>query len=255
MNRASAYLKRAAPTLLSVAAGIGVIATTILSSKAAIKAEQILRDEERRKERKLSKWEVVKTIAPVYIPTVATGAVTIVCVFGANYMNKRQQIALTSAFTLTREQFRQYRDKVKDIYGKEAHRRIMDELSVEKAENAEIEAPGLVSSSSLDFHGEEESHIFCEAYSGRHFESTFSRVLQAEYHLNRNFVLGGCVSLNDFFKFLGLEETDYGGVLGWSMAAGYEWIDFDHRKVTLDGGTPCFTITVQFEPEEGFADW
>ena len=238
-----------------MAAGVGVVATAVLAAKAAVKAERVRAEAETKENRIFKKPEIVRTVAPVYIPTVVTGALTIACVFGASYLNKKQQIALTSVLTMTRDQFKQYRRKVKDIYGEAAHQRIMDELSVEKAMDAKIEAPGLASNSCLDFHEEEERHIFQECYSGRHFESTFSRVLQAEYHLNRNFALGGIVSLNDFFTFLGLEETEEGDVVGLSTACGYGWIDFDHRRITLDDGTPCFVIAVEFEPEEGYADW
>lgn len=255
MNKLAGYLKRAAPTILSVLTAGSVLATAVLSSKAALKAERLLAEAAEKKGEKLSKTETIRTAAPVYIPTVTVGVAAIALVFGANTLNKRQQIALAGAYTLARDRFVKYRDKVKDIYGEEVHRRIVDELAVEQCRETSIEAPGLASNSCLDFHGDEELYIFHDSFSDRNFESTFSRVLQAEYHLNRNFTLGGSVSLNDYFDFLGLARTDYGDVVGWSMATGYSWIDFHHRRMNLDDGTPCFVIEVQFEPEEGFADW
>ena len=49
---------------------------------------------------------------------------------------------------------------------------------------------------SLDFdeHDPDENRLFYDEYSRRYFESSVSRVLQAEYHLNRNFVMSGHLS-------------------------------------------------------------
>lgn len=48
--------------------------------------------------------------------------------------------------------------------------------------------------------------------------------MDAEYHLNRKFVLRGYASLNEFYMFLGLPQTNLGEVLGWTCTYGYSWI-------------------------------
>lgn len=48
--------------------------------------------------------------------------------------------------------------------------------------------------------------LFYDGYSQRYFESKISQVLQAEYHLNRNFAIGADVTLNDFYLFLGIDR-------------------------------------------------
>ena len=76
--------------------------------------------------------------------------------------------------------------------------------------------------------------------------------MDAEYHLNRNFILRGETNLNEFYEFLGLEPTDAGCELGWDlwsgeMYYGNSWIDFEHHLVTSDNGD-YYRIEYPFEP-------
>lgn len=91
-----------------------------------------------------------------------------------------------------------------------------------------------------------------ESFSGRTFETTIEELQNAEYYLNRNYILTGHVSLNDFYNLLGIPETKIGKQFGWSyelgMHAGYEWIDFAHRKETLPDGTVKYTLDYIYKP-------
>lgn len=79
----------------------------------------------------------------------------------------------------------------------------------------------------------------------------------AEYHLNRNYVLRGYAVLNEFYDFLGLENTDYGADLGWIADGddGIFWIDFNHRKVVMDDGLECYIIECMYEPGIEWQDY
>lgn len=75
--------------------------------------------------------------------------------------------------------------------------------------------------------------------------------MQAEYHLNRNFILRGYVSVNDFLDFLKLEHTASGDEDGWEEFAGeafygYRWVDFEHRHYTTDDGLSVCAIETPF---------
>ena len=79
------------------------------------------------------------------------------------------------------------------------------------------------------------------------------KVIQAEYHLNRNFMFAGVIPLNDFYEFLGLEKTELGDAVGWSSCNGdIYWIDFNHHRLTLDDGMEIYVIDMVFEPT---AEW
>ena len=67
-----------------------------------------------------------------YIPTAAFGLSTIACIMGANALNSRKQAALTSAYALINQSYKEYKDKLKELYGEEAHNAIVDSIVSEK---------------------------------------------------------------------------------------------------------------------------
>ena len=166
-------------------------------------------------------------------------------------MNKRQQAALVSAYTLVDSSYKEYKQKVKDIYGQEGHNKIVDAIAVEKAD-ADVVVRGSYMCSSCDLAAEEscgDPVLFYEEYSNRYFETTIEQVLSAEYHLNRNYILRGYTVLNELYEFLGLETTDYGSVLGWAPTdEGEYWVEFNHRKTVLDDGLEVYILEMPFEP-------
>lgn len=114
-----------------------------------------------------------------------------------------------------------------------------------------ITAPSLAQNTSLDLmYIPEEQVIFYDVMSKRYFTTTYSQVLQAEYHLNRNFVLGGAISIGQWYEFLGLtaKEEDY--FVGWTSYDGYYWIDFDHYAGHTHDGLLYFGIDPMFSPRD-----
>lgn len=249
------FLKRNSATILTCVGGVGVIATSIMAAKATPKA--LKRIEEAEKEAKLTKMEVVKVAGKAYIPTIAVGAATIVCIFGANILNKQQQASLASAYALLDNSYREYKRKLVELYGEEAHKNILDSIAAEKAQDTYVHASylGTGCDLALEEHSSEPK-LFYDEHSNRYFEATIEQVLTAEYHLNRNYILRGYAYLNELYDFLGIEETDYGSVLGWApLDEGMFWIEFNHHKVTLDDGLEVFIIEMPFAPRYDFFEY
>ena len=198
--------------------------------------------------------EAVKSAWVCYIPAAISGTATIFCIFGANVLSKRQQAALTSAYALLNDSYNNYKDKLKELYGEEAHQKIVDAIAAEKAKDVYITSTGLVRNSSLDFdeHDPNDERLFYDAYSNRYFESSINRVIQAEYHLNRDFVISGYLPANHFYQLLGLEPLEGGDTVGWSIDTGIYWIDFNHSKVTLDDGLEVLVIDMDWVPDAGW---
>lgn len=240
-------IRKALPTALAVLASVGVGATAYSSGKAAVRAHKEL---ERLHKDESDKKEQFKLVWKYYIPTAAIGVGTIICIFGSNTCNRRNQASLASAYALVERAYKEYTDKVKELYGMETHNSILDSIAREKAKDVPLYGESFCGLNSLDFEVDEELRLFYDSFSGRYFESTIGRVLQAEYHLNRNFTLGGAVTLNDYFGFLGLEQTEEGDVLAWSPynCDGIAWLDFNHHKEMLDDTLECCVIDMVFIP-------
>lgn len=239
-------LKRASPTILSYASAVGVAGTAVLTARAVPKAMQRIKEAEHEKGSKLTGAEKAAVSIPAFLPAVASGAGTIISILGANALNKKQQAVLTSAYALTSSMFTEYKNKVKELYGDDSEKEILEAIAKDKPH--ERASDGKV--------------LFYEPYYGSFFESTMYEVLEAEHLLNRLFVLRGYVSLNDFYSLLGLEKTEAGEALGWSIYMGcefygYQWIVFSLENASIDDGCDeegleCYIITYPFSPTEDY---
>lgn len=249
------FVKRNAPTILTVLGGIGLVGTTVAAVRATTKAVKQLEEAKEEKGDDLTKLEVVKTVGVTYIPTIVTGAATLACIAGANILNQRQQAALMSAYALVDNSYKEYKAKVRELYGEETHQKIVNAIAIEKVD-PDTYVSGEYMGVPCDLASEEsdgEPKLFYDEYANRYFEATIERVMNAEYHLNRNYILRGYSWLNEFYEFLGLETTDYGSVLGWEPTdEGEYWIEFNHRKVVMDDGLEVYIIEMPFEPRYDF---
>ncbi len=230
-------VRKRLPLIFSFVASAGVIATTVVALKT--------------KPKKPSEDATPKEKAVVYLktygPTVVLATSTIACIFGSYALTRKQQAALASAYTMLYTSYNEYQAKVKELYGEEAHNAVMDAIVKEKCKEIEITASSGFADSSLsidDRANPEVVRTFYDPISERYFESTLSKVIEAEYHINRNFVLGALITLNDFYEFLGLSPTEYGETVGWFVSDELYWIDFDHRMVTLDDSEDGMEVCV-----------
>lgn len=247
LTQSKQFLKRNAPTILTSLGAIGVAATAVTAVMATPKAMQLIERAEEEKGEKLTKLETVKVAGPVYIPSVLTGVATITCIFGADAMNKRRQAALLSAYALLDNSYKEYKAKVKDIYGDEADEKVKASIAQDYYEGRYIQPEG-------------EKKLFFDSFSMRYFESTIEDVQRAEYKINRDFEMKDAVSINEFYEYLGLEPVENGDRYGWSTDACFEmygnsWIDFDHHLTTLDDGLECYILSMPFEPVYNFDNY
>ena len=263
LKQAGNAMKKVSPTILTCLGAIGVVATAVLAVKATPKAMEMVKADSRKNHDgdpyAATKVEVVKSCWKCHIPAVITGTATITCIFGVNILNRRQQASLTSAYALVSHSYSDYKRKVKEHYGEEAHKKVMESIASEKVDKDHvITSPGIMGSSCLDFEdADEEERLFYDSFSGRYFTSTIGKVLQAEYHLNRNFALnGGGIALNHFYDLLGIADIPEGNTIGWFVNDEMYWIDFDHSKAILEDGLECYIIDMVYTPgtEEDYCE-
>lgn len=257
LRQSAIFCKQNASTILTCIGGVGVVATTIMAVKATPKAMTLLEKAEKEKGEELTKLEKIKVAGPTYISTILVGGSTIACIFGSNILNKQHQAALISAYALVDNSFKEYKKKLKELHGDEAHEEIVNAIAVEKAEKTYIHADSFCNNCNLALEEISSKEVlFYEEFGNRYFTSTIEQVMNAEYHLNRNYILRGYSYLNELYEFLGIEGNDYGSVLGWAPNdEGMYWIDFNHRKATMNDGTEFYILEMPFEPTYDFLEY
>ena len=251
------FFKRNSSTILTILGCAGTVATAVLSARAAPKAKRLLEESELKKGEELTVLEKTETVALTYLPAILTGSATIFCICGAQILNQHQQASMTSAYALLDQSYKDYRRKLKELYGEEADQRIIEAIAVEKSEKVYISASYMLSDCDLSLdESTGKPALFYEEHSKRFFSATVEQVQNAEYHLNRNYVLDCSAILNDFYALLGLPPTREGNVLGWAPTdEGEYWIEFNHRKAKLKDGTEFYIIEMPFEPRANYDDY
>lgn len=238
MECISRFFRKYGGTILTCLSAIGVVGTAYLSGKAAIKAEKEL--ETLDKDAPLK--EKAKVLAPIYTPTAAAGAATVLCMFGANGLSRKQQASMLAAGALMEQTYKKYRDKAEELIGDNIDKLVRDDLN----EDIPLDKEERLFYYNYYEDGEQPEY-------GSYFPLTAEKVLRAEMELNRIFILRKVATLNDFFKLLGLKPVDGGDNLGWSIDLGseyygYSWIDFEHYDAKLEDGMECTIITTPFPP-------
>lgn len=235
--------KKESPMILGILGAAGVAVTAVSVAKATPKATAKL---DELKEKAAANTEEVKTIdkvkvlTPVYAPSIAIGAATIACIIGSTVLNNKQRIALTSAYVMLDQGYKQYKDKVDEFFGVGSAKQIDHEITKEKLEKAPEPFDG-------------DTCIFYEKHQDKFFERSMLEVQDAMYHLNRKLAQDGEVSLNDFYDLLSLDRKEEGDVLGWSSYLLSEknpltWIDYELDLVKADDGMECYEIVLVTEP-------
>lgn len=235
------FCDRNGATILTVLGGAGVVATSVMAVKATPKALMRIEAAKEEKGEELTKLETAKVAAPVYIPTVLVGASTLVCIFGANVLSKRQQANLVGAYALLDRSFKEYKNKVTDMLGVDGANEIRGEIAKDKYREAD------------NITVSPDNQLFYDEFSGQYFETTMEKVLWAENQINRDLHLQGGAVLADWYSMLDIPEYDDGGLLGWSEGGNQSrywqsWIDFNHHKVVMEDGLECIIITMDQDP-------
>lgn len=243
----------------------GSIACTVISAvcfsltvaftiKSSFKAKDAINKKQEESDVPLTKKEIVTTALPYYAQPFTFGSITIASIVGSQMLGIKSQASFIAGYTFLDQTFRRYREKVVGRYGTEADKSIRHEIAVEEAENVKITAYSAFDSYGLmeDEDGSDKI-LFYDRFGERFFASTLAKVISAEYHLNRNLMIGpyGEVTLKDFYDFLGIAPIENSESVGWSWDTisddGLCWIDFDNAKAVIDNKN-CIIIEPAIDP-------
>lgn len=133
-------LKRNSPKILTILAAMGTVSTAFATARATPKALLLIREAESQKGEDLTALEKVKVAAVPYIPAVLLGSATVICIFGVQMLNRKTQSSMASAYALLDQSFKDYRRKLKELYGDEADKKVIEALAVEKSQTVYINA-------------------------------------------------------------------------------------------------------------------
>lgn len=239
-----ARISKHAPTILSVTASAGVIATGYLAWKAGTRFEDVEgRDWDRRKEclrnadtipdedvpkierknRILFILDTVRTVAPAAI----VGAATITMIYFSNSISKKRLAAMGAAYATLQTAFDGYKRTMIEALGKESVEKILkpklpnvgksaEEIlsSDNKSDAANVSDAVVNSLKALSPY----ARIIAEESStcwDPNEDYTSQNLAAVQLWANRRLERKGHLFLNEVFDQLGLSRTREGAVVGW----------------------------------------
>lgn len=239
-----ARISKHAPTILSITASAGVIATGYLAWKAGTRFEDVEgRDWDRRKEclknadiipdedvpkierknRILFILDTVRTVAPAAI----VGAATITMIYFSNSISKKRLAAVGAAYATLQTAFDGYKRTMVEALGKESVEKILkpklpnvgksaEEIlsSDNKSDAANVSDAVVNSLKALSPY----ARIIAEESStcwDPNEDYTSQNLAAVQLWANRRLERKGHLFLNEVFDQLGLSRTREGAVVGW----------------------------------------
>lgn len=200
---------------------------------------------------KLDAKTIIKTAAPVYIPTAISMGVSTGCIIAASSVNDRRNAALAAAYTMSETALRSYQDKVVETVGPEKAKEIKEAVALDKmakcpeAGSAPVATP-VKPGIGNDFYNDP---VKCwESLSGTYFIASRNMLEKAINGVNKQLLSDFRVTENDLFDYLGIDHNRNGDLLGWDTESTLAINTFYASKLD-DEGMPCLVLDYATPPK------
>lgn len=243
------------PVILFAAGVVGVVATVVLASKATLKVEDIILDQDEdlakidnaiihhgggkipaytekdaSKDKALVYARTAGKLTKLYAPAVGVGLLSIAALTGSHYILTTRNTALMAAYAAVQKGFREYRKRVSDELGEDKDRHFLHGTERKQVQVGEdSDGPILVTETFVDPNKlSPYAKIFDEYNNNYCKEPEYNRAfLQAvQAHMNQRLQAHGWLLLNDVYEALGFPRTRAGCVVGWAKGRGDDFVDF-----------------------------
>ena len=248
-------LSNNAPEILIGLGLAGMIGSVIMAISATPKAEEAMENKvyEICEESHVAPWNIklsfadkVKVSWKYYIPTFTTLAFSVGCILGANSVNAKRNAAIFAAYKLSETALEEYRSKVVDTIGEAKENTIRQSIAQDSVSREPVEDNEVYITNN--------GNTLCkDPFSGRYFKSDAEAIKRAINELNSDMLRENYVSLNDFYYLLGLENTDIGDDIGWSLGT-VKLIEIIFRSTISPNDEPCLVLDYVTRPKYGYRD-
>ena len=239
------------PQILTGIGVAGMVTTVVLAVKATPKALTLIEDKKEELDTdKLTVVDTVKAAWKPYIPAVATGILSTVCIIGGNAVGTRRTAALAAAYKISETALHEYKDAIVETVGEEKAKEVKEKIAQNKLDKNPVVEKQIIVTNKGTF-------LCYDSLSGRYFQSDIETIRKAQNDINDYLFSEDYASLNMFYDFLGLEHTRLGAELGWKIDSGTLQIEFDSTLASdksqgIAPGTPCLVLDYNVAPKYEF---
>lgn len=243
LARAEKLVADNSPQILTALGVAGTITTAVLTGKAAVQADRVIRQTQKLNDDPEEPYDLtprdkVKLTWKLYIPPVATGAVTIASIILANQIGTRRAAAMAAAYAVSERAYSEYKDEVRRRFGAIKEQSVRDGVAQHQVNENPVENRQVIITGG--------GNVLCfEPFTGRYFDSDMESLKKAMNDLNYRINSDGYASLSEFYDLVGLPHTAYSDDVGWKSD---KLLELDISTTLASDGRPAISFTYLVEP-------
>ena len=254
--------KQNSPAILVVTGVIGVVAGTVMACKATMKVEEIMDEhkaladdiqttldendgysvEDAKKDKKILKVRTAFKFVKLYAPAVIIILLSLFSILASNRILTKRYAALTTAYTVLNNDFKDYRARTVERFGEEVDQQLRYNLKPDKITEETTDEAGKTKKVKKDISVADKNveSIYAKFYTRS------NKTWHADPNMRDMFFRGqqnfandklranGHITLNEVYDLLGFQHTKAGFVVGWRYDPlhpdGDNYIDFKIKE-------------------------
>lgn len=237
--------KKYAPEIMVIAGVAGVITSTVMACKATTKAGDITEktknqmaqihevaetkpdqysEEDMKKDTVIVYTQTAVKFAKLYGPAVILGTASIACIFGSHHILSKRNAALAAAYATVDKNFKDYRGRLVDRFGKELDKELRYNIKAKEFEETVVneetgEETTVVNTVNVadTIEYSDYARFFDDGCAGwtKDSEHNLCFLKCQQNYANERLQKRGYLFLNDVYEMLGIPKTKAGQIVGW----------------------------------------
>lgn len=246
VHKVGFIFKKHSPEILIVAGVAGAVTSAVMACKASTKLSEVLEESKKevdqiheyveekgyseeyteddsKKDLAIAYTHMGLNLVKLYAPSVILGALSIASILASNNIIRKRNMALAAAYAAIDSNFKEYRNRVVERFGKELDRELKYNIKAKEIEETIVDENGeetvvkkTVNSAELSKYSEF-AKFFDEQSScwtkDADYNLMFLRRIQDQ--ANDKLRLRGHLFLNEVYDMLDIPRTRAGAVVGW----------------------------------------
>lgn len=267
LNKIGFGLKKRSPEILVAVGVVGTVVSAVMACKATTKIDTILDEtkdqldkiheyagnpdvaekynaEDAKKDTAIVYAQAGVKLAKLYAPAVGLGILSISSILASNNILRKRNMAISAALAAATQDFKDYRNRVIERFGKEVDHQLRYNIKAEEIEETVTDEKGKekkVKKSIEVADPNASGYVKYFTRSNPYWEEDSSYVemfLRSQQNFaNDKLKANGHLTLNDVYDMLGFHDSKAGMVVGWiydlDHPNGDNYVEFDVKKVNL----------------------
>jgi len=260
LNKIGFGLKKRSPEILVAVGVVGTVVSAVMACKATTKINTILDEtkeqldkiheyagnpdvaekynaEDAKKDTAIVYGQAGVKLAKLYAPAVGLGILSISSILASNNILRKRNMAISAALAAATQDFKDYRNRVIERFGKEVDHQLRYNIKAEEIEETVTEVKKSIEVADPNASG----YVKYFTRSNPYWEEDSSYVemflRSQQNYANDKLKATGHLTLNDVYDMLGFHDSKAGMVVGWiydlDHPNGDNYVEFDVKKVNL----------------------